>query len=31
MTIYMGLLQKILMVEDVEGFIHKTTLKNIVM
>ena len=31
MTIYMELLQKILMVEDVEGFIHKMMLKNIIM
>lgn len=31
MTIYMELLQKILMVEDVEDFIHKMILKNIIM
>ena len=31
MTIYMELLQKILMVEDVEDFIHKMMLKNIIM
>lgn len=31
MTIYMGLLRKILVVENAEGFIHKMILKNIVM